>query len=189
MEDTSKIDISQTEKQIIRRVTSGDADSFSVLVRTHYNSVYAMIMRQVGDSETACDLTQDTFVQAYLKLHTFECRSLFSTWIIRIALNITNSYFSSAQFKKRLSTIRFEQDKHEQTQQSSASDTYDETAYTKLQIAISELPSKYRNVLTLCSLNNHSYIEAAAILNIPVGTVRSRLNTARQKLQKLYFRV
>lgn len=140
-------------------------------------------MRQVGDRSIADDLTQETFLKAYTKLSSFRSESRFSTWLVRIALNTTKNYFNSRAYKQRRANMEINE-----TQLPAASegriDAWTEERLTHLRSKISELPEKFRDTLVLVGLEGKSYDEAALILSIPVGTVRSRLNTARNILRK-----
>lgn len=186
--------VNQTEAEakelvLIRRVQHGEKDEFYHLVDAHQNKVYAMIKRQVGDSDIARELTHETFIRAYMKISQFRFQSNFSTWVIRIGLNLTSSYFSSPRFKQRTRSISFDHNVHGNQAAEQVIDGYDTHALERLQLAIGKLKGKFRDVIVLCALEKRSYEDVAQILQIPVGTVRSRLNTARNQLRKIYFEV
>ena len=175
------------ERKIIRLVLNGAKEEYRHLVHAYQEQVYLLILRQVGDEPTARDLTQEAFVKAYVHLRTFQFESSFATWLIRIALNGTNSYFSSRGFKERLRSVSMEQ-LSDATQRALAEPkALDDHSIRQLQKALGALPAKYREVLALCALEQKTYAEAASILEIPVGTVRSRLNKARHLVRKAYF--
>lgn len=174
------------DAEIIARVLQGERDEFRELVVRYQHQVFAMIMRQVGEREIAQDIAQEVFFRAYRKLATFRGESSFSTWLVRIALNLTTNYFQSRCCRER-----------RQSQELAASivvpEMLDEnTAETQqalnfLQREISQLKPLYRDVIVICALERKSYEEAARILDIPIGTVRSRLNTARNMLRERVF--
>ena len=175
------------ERVIIRRVLQGAKEEFRHLVQAYQEQVYHMILRQVGDAAIARDLTQEAFVKAYVGLSTFQFGSAFSTWLVRIALNVTNNYFSSRGFKERMHSVSMDSLSEDSRQGMEARDGVDELSIRQLQRALGTLPPKHREVLVLCALEQKSYADAAVALGIPVGTVRSRLNKARHLVRKAYF--
>ncbi len=182
MEIASIGDESAAEPEIIRRVISGEKEEFRHLVELHQGKVFAMIVRQLGDEQTAKELAQEVFLKAYLNLSSFRFEASFSTWLIRITLNVTNSYFSSKRYKTQMKMTTFE-DKHGERIAEAEDRPYDQELIDELRTAVANLKPKYREALVLCAFENKKYEEAATILGIPVGTVRSRLNTARLLLK------
>ena len=91
-------DMAPSDGEVVRQVLAGKRELFQVLVTRYKGQVFSMILRQVGDHAVADDLAQETFVKAYLNLKSFRYESKLSTWLVRIALNTTNSYFSSRRF-------------------------------------------------------------------------------------------
>jgi RNA polymerase sigma-70 factor, ECF subfamily len=179
---------SSSEQDIIRRVLLGERDEFRHLVALHQARVYAMVLRQVGEEYTARDLTQEAFVKAYRSLPSFRFESAFGTWLVRIALNLTNSYFSSRPYKERLRSIEWQGRHSEEQAVQSANPDWADEEIEQLQRAVAELPAHYREALVLCGFEQKSYAEAAEILGIPIGTVRSRLNKARLLVRQNFFK-
>ena len=188
MELAGSISSEPSEREVIQQVVRGARDEFRHLVHAHQEQVYLMILKSVGDEQLARELTQDTFLKAYLNLSKFRFQSSFSTWLIRIALNSTNSYFSSKRFKQKMRTTSFDGEIHRKDSPEQ-DDGFDEEAIERLRLAIGRLKPIYRDVLTLCALEKKSYEDAAALLDVPIGTIRSRLNKARHLLRKMYFKV
>ncbi|MCC6931909.1 MAG: sigma-70 family RNA polymerase sigma factor [Deltaproteobacteria bacterium] len=102
-----EINDKQSDTELIHTVLGGNRDEFRCLVRKYQNQVFAMIRRQVNNNPVAEDLTQETFLRAFKGLKSFDHRASFSTWLIRIALNTTSTYFSSAQYKKQRLTNNY----------------------------------------------------------------------------------
>lgn len=173
-----------SEQHTIDAVLNGDRDEFRILVERYKNIVYGMIMKQVSDVTLASELSQDVFVRAYNNLRTYRAESKFSTWIIQIALNVTNSYFTSRRYKQSLLNESFDQSVHDVPVKDSDSAQNRELMLQKLRYGVGKLTPKLREVMVLCGLEGRSYEEAASILSIPVGTVRSRLNAARLSLKQ-----
>lgn len=167
---------------------AGAKNEFRHLVAANQSYVFTLVLRQVGDREIARELTQEIFLRAYRGLGKFRFESRFATWITRIALNQSHSYFRSRRCKERRVEDTFEQAEHGAI----SLDTAEERLATaqevqRLQQALRDLPEQQREVLVLCALEQKSYEEASEILSIPVGTVRSRLNRARHQLRARYF--
>lgn len=178
--------VEDQDHDIIRRILQGQRDEFSVLVSRHQDMIFAMIMRQVGEMAAAKDLTQDSFVKAYHNLGRFRFEAKFSTWLTRIALNITNSYFSSRRYRTRKLEQEFKQEVHEMSTENNEDEADKEVLIASLREALGDLKPHFRDVMVLCGVEGRSYDEAAAILEIPVGTVRSRLNKARLLLKQAF---
>ncbi len=171
------------ERSLIERIQNGEKDDFRHLVNNYKDLVFSMIMRQVGDHTLSEELAQEVFIKAFLNIKKFQFRSAFSTWLTRIALNHTNSFFTSKRNKIRNITDEFDMKKHESITKTNP-DTEDkaleqEKLLLRFRQALSGLKDKFREVIVLCSLEGKSYEEASEILDIPLGTVRSRLNKAR----------
>ena len=168
------------EREVINLVLKGQKDEYRHLVRTYQGRIYGMVRRQTKDAEIARDIAQDVFMRAYRALPSFRFESTFSTWLTRIALNATNSYFKSRQYNQ----MRKTEDIAPHAEVIKAQDC-DSGSHQigKLQSAIQQLKPIYRDVITLCGVEGKSYDEAARILQIPIGTVRSRLNKARLEIK------
>lgn len=172
------------EEELIREIIRGETNLFEELVVKYQDMIYALIRRQIPEEATAKELAQDTFVRAFENLAQFRLESAFSTWITRIALNMTNSYFASKTYKQRAAQVPFDVEMHggsvgpAETLEGAARDSI------VLQRLLGTLKPKYRDVVVLCSLEQKSYEEAAGILEIPVGTVCSRMNMALQLLRR-----
>ena len=171
------------ERAIISKVIAGDKNEFRHLVLRYKDTVFALVMRQVGDRDLAEEITQESFIKAYLNLGQFRFDSRFSTWLVRIALNQTSSYYSSRKFKEKQKTESFDRERHEMSAGNNEDIKKEEEQHRLFRSALGQLTRKLREAVVLCGLEGRSYEEAATILDIPVGTVRSRLNAARLKLK------
>lgn len=176
---------SYNESDIIARVLKGERDEFRHLIDRHKNMVFAMLMRQVGNHSIAEDLAQETFCRAYQHLKKFRNESSFSTWLTRIALNQASSYFTSRKFKESRKTDSFDVQTHDMSSSETRQPHERKEIFAAFRNALAELSPKLRDVLVLCAFEGKSYEEAAEVLTVPVGTVRSRLNAARLEVKKL----
>jgi len=186
--DNSPNDTGTSDEDLIRRVVAGDTDRYRDLADRHQGALFALVFRQVGDRAVATEIAQAALVKGYFGLKRFKFRSKFSSWLIRIALNETNSYFTSKSFKRQKLQESFDVERHDVVQPQSSEMLDLERKLQSFRRALPGLKPKFREVITLCSLEGKSYEEAAAILEIPVGTVRSRLNTARLLLRNAIAR-
>ncbi len=170
---------------VIRQVLAGDPDAFRGLVVRYKDLVFALIMRQVADHAVAEDLSQEVFMKAFTALRRFRGDAQFSTWLTRIALNATNSYFSSRRYRERRRSEPFEPVRHDRASAPAEAedDGVSETMKEQFRNGLAALASHYRDVLVLVGLEGHSYEEAAETLGIPLGTVRSRLSKARELIR------
>lgn len=163
---------------------AGETDEFKRLVLRHQARVYSLLFRQVGDREISQELAQDVFVRAFRGLSSFRFDSSFQTWLIRIALNVANSHFSSRRFREAQKTIAYENEKHEVGADEPDENGDDPARIERLRLALGELKPEFREPLLLCRIEKKTYAEVAELLGIPSGTVCSRINTAIAQLRK-----
>lgn len=175
------------DQTLIERILAGDQEEFRLLLRRYQNLIFSMIFRQVGNRDTAADLTQETFLRAYSGLPHFRFRSTFKTWLTRISLNVTATYFESRSYREERRTEALDTRDHSETD-TGESPIEKERALNCLQSALSLLSPQFREVIVLCKLEGRSYTEAAEILQVAPGTVGSRLNSAQQELRKTFRR-
>jgi RNA polymerase sigma-70 factor (ECF subfamily) len=176
------MNISQAnETELVKRAQSGDRSAFGELVRTHTQGVLHVIYRMCGDMGIAEDAAQETFVQAWLRLKSYRPGTSLRNWLYRIAVN---SAIDMLRKDKRILPGAVEDlglaDPLPGPEASAASSERAET----VQRAVLDLPEASRAVLVLREYEGLSYQEIAGALDIPVGTVMSRLNYARTLLKK-----
>jgi RNA polymerase sigma-70 factor (ECF subfamily) len=179
------------DHDLVRACRAGDAEAFGTLVRRHQDRLYPAILRLLGLEEDARDVLQDAFVRAYVKLDQFQGTSSFYTWIYRIAINLA----VSRQRRRRPRLIDFRDRRRHDDSPTNPADASREAdpsvAYDRVEReqqireALAALSPEHRAVVVLKDLEDHRYEEIAEILNIPVGTVRSRLHRARCELRQL----
>lgn len=172
------------ESHLIARAQSGDTASFEALVQAYQTRVFRMILAIAGNHEDAEDALQETLLQAYRALPRFRGDASFSTWLYRIALNTTRNWLrsqsraSSERFARRLAHIGPE-----------VPPRADEGLIAQdrrqfMRNALLALPDHYRDALLLRHYEDMTYEQIAAVLDIPIGTVRSRIAQARHLLIK-----
>ncbi len=174
------------ERDLVARSIRGDTEAFRDLVAQYYGKVYAAAYRALGDHAQAEDVTQEVFLKVYRNLPSFKHEKPFSHWVHRIAANAATD-----QLRSRRPVVSLEA--MERLPASTASDPQDVLSARETQRALREgiarLPKHYRQALALQAFHGYSYQAIATALDIPVGTVMSRLHSAkrllRQELRKL----
>lgn len=179
------------EEQLIERVLAGDGNAFKGLVEAYQSRIYNIIYGMVHNREDALELTQDTFIKSYKKLDTFKLGTKFYTWLCRIAVNTAIDFLRK---NKNRQTLSFDEGIGVQDSAGISDAHYDTNpenaaiqAETKKKIidAVDQLPEDQKQILILKEIDGLAYKEIAEVLNIPQGTVMSRLYYARKKLQEI----
>ncbi|ARP93578.1 RNA polymerase sigma factor [Bordetella genomosp. 13] len=153
------------------------------LIREHSGRLQRFIIKHIGNTTEAEDLAQQAFVEAARSYQTFRGESQLSTWLYGIALNLVRNYLSRAPER------RYDFVGEDSLAAHAASEATPEEALSQaqtmrlLQEALDELPENMRDILLMIGLDNMSYEDAAALLTVPIGTVRSRLSRARTALR------
>ncbi len=155
---------------------------FEKFVEEYGDRIFNLMYWKVGDYEDAKDLTSEVLLKVYTNLPKFRGESSLYTWAYRIALNHANRFLLKRKISRFISLEDLKVDPAED------SNEYENVERTELQKivrdAIQQLPARYRDIVILKYLDGHGYEEISEILKIPVGTVKSRLNRAREKLAR-----
>lgn len=168
------------EADWIASARAGDQAAFERLYRAHVGRVYGLCLRMTAHPQTAEDLTQDTFVNAWRSLATFEGRSGFGTWLHRIAVNAALASSRSPRGRGEVS-LRDEQGEDREFMAEGATDP---STPIDLERAIATLPEGARQVLVLYGVYGYSHEEAADMLGVAVGTSKAQLHRARRLLRE-----
>jgi RNA polymerase sigma-70 factor, ECF subfamily len=168
-----------TDAQLVARtLVDDDHHAFAELVRNHQSLVRGLLRQLTGsDIGLADDLAQETFLRAYTNLRGFRGEARFSTWLYRIAYNCFREH---ARKRKEIVGIDEEQLESEYDPQ-----TADPALRHDLMHALNLLPLHERTAVVLCCQNGLSHDEAARVLDIPLGTVKTNVLRGREKLKKL----
>ncbi len=176
------------ETVLIDCVVSGETSKFEFLVATYQQRIYSTLLGMLGNRQDAEDVTQETFLTAFRKLDQFERRSSFYTWLRRIAFNAA---IDLQRRKKRTKNQLVSSDAIE-TFESTGHQAYSPESIVmvnetvgQVQLAMSRLDAERRNIIVMRDLQGIDYAEIATLLDIPVGTVRSRLHRARIELRDI----
>lgn len=163
---------------------------FRKLVESHSSRLYRFILKHIGNSSDAEDLAQQAFVEAVQAYRSFRGESQLSTWLYGIAMNLVRNYLSRAPHRRHHIVDESaldgmsESDLHGQTVHDPEQQLAQAQAFQQLDAALSELPVHMRELLLLVGVEALSYEEAAVLLTVPIGTVRSRLSRARKALSE-----
>jgi RNA polymerase sigma-70 factor, ECF subfamily len=169
---------------LIERTLAGEPAAFGELVVRYQDRLYNSLFRVLGSAEDARDAVQDALVQAFVKLDTFRGSSAFYTWLYRIALNTAMSHARRKRPMRSLDDERVEHGREPVDAQPAPEARLDlSERATQVRRALAELSVEYREVIVLREMDGCKYEEIAEILELPVGTVRSRLFRARMELR------
>jgi RNA polymerase sigma-70 factor (ECF subfamily) len=174
-----------TDDQLIDEALAGRSAAFGQLVLKYQDRLYTALSHAIGCVEEARDVAQDAFVQAFVKLESFQRQSAFYTWLYRIAFNAAVSRNRRRRPQTSLdghaeATGREPVDSREARPEESLERR--ERVY-QVRTALQALPTDYRTVLVLREIDGCDYDQISEILDVPVGTVRSRLHRARLQLR------
>jgi RNA polymerase sigma-70 factor (ECF subfamily) len=174
------------DRELVVRCQRQEQNAFNELVVRHQDRVYAAVVRFCGNAEDAFDIVQRAFINAFRKIGDFKNDSAFSTWIYRIAFNQAVS-FRRENRRPSVSLHSKEDDGlvAEPVEEKPPGEAMEsEETRAKVQKALELLAEEDRQIIILKDLQGHSYDEIADILQIPKGTVRSRLHRARMDLKE-----
>ncbi|MEV6954044.1 RNA polymerase sigma factor SigM [Streptomyces sp. NPDC051183] len=172
-----------SDQELLSLHVAGDPDAFGELVRRHRDRLWAVALRTLGDREEAADAVQDALVSAYRAAHTFRGESAVTTWLHRITVNACLDRARKAASRRTApldDTDRLERllEPHE----SAEAPAEREDLHRQLLAALSTLPAEQRAALVLVDMQGYPVAEAARILDVPTGTVKSRCARGRAKL-------
>ncbi|WP_416977927.1 RNA polymerase sigma factor SigM [Streptomyces sp. T028] len=175
-----------SDQDLLAQHVEGDPDAFGELVRRHRDRLWAVALRTLGDREEAADAVQDALVSAYRAAHTFRGQSAVTTWLHRITVNACLDRARKAASRKTSpvdDTERLEQllEPHE----SAAAPAERNDVHRQLFEALGALPPDQRAALVLVDMQGYPVAEAARILDVPTGTVKSRCARGRARLLPL----
>ena len=180
----------ETDQQLVDRVMAGDKTAFNFLVLRYQHKVAALISRFIKDPHEVEDVSQEAFIKAYRALKLLRGDSAFYTWLYRIAVNTAKNYLVSRG--RRPPSTDFDLDEAELVEDTAAlreSETPEgQLQRDKLEAvinqAIEDLPEDLRTAFRLREFSGLSYEDITAIMDCPVGTVRSRIFRAREAIDK-----
>lgn len=171
---------------LIQRCLAGDQQAWEEIVRQHRRKVFNIAYKFTGKHDEAEDLTQDIFLKIFKSLHTFDRRANFQTWLVSVSRNLCIDHYRSV--RKERETIDRDVDAGELTPAASTPSAYAELEQrgrvALLRRAMAELQPTLRSAVMLRDIQELSYQEIADRLQLPEGTVKSRINRGRTELAR-----
>jgi RNA polymerase sigma-70 factor, ECF subfamily len=181
--------VSADDHQLIAECLRGDPLAFGVLVRHYQDRLFNTVYRMVGNAEDAQDVVQEAFLNAYQSLEGFKGDSLFFTWLYRIAVNTAISFKRKQRVSLSLNPGRNGEpgiDPADVSQASRPGHSLEQAEQEhRIQQALNRLSTEHRAVLIMKDMEGQKYEAMAEILQVPIGTIRSRLHRARLELREL----
>ena len=190
----------EDEALLISRSQSGDVNAFNQLVLHYQQTIYNMILRMLGDRDTAADVAQDTFIAAFRAIQSFRGGSSFRAWLLRIASNQACDHWRRAHRHPvdSLDSAIDEDEPHGASLLSTLVTTeqavnpeeflLNQELQELIQKGLQELPLEQRVAVVLCDVQGLSYEEIAASTQTSLGTVRSRIARGRARLRDYLYR-
>jgi len=177
--------VEQDDGQLIRAACQGETAAYGSLVRKYQARLCTSLTHICGSLDDAEDVAQEAFVQAYVKLRTFAGGSSFYTWLYRIAVNAA---ISKKRRRREQTSIdggreHLGLEPHDDGERAEERLLREERAVL-VQRALGRLSEEHRTILVLREIDDYDYDEIARVLELPVGTVRSRLHRARLQLKE-----
>lgn len=177
-----------TDEQLIARFQQGDVQAFDVLVRRYKDQLLNFVYRFVGNRSDAEDIVQETFLRVFKNKHYYKEIAKFSTWVYTIAGNLAKTELRRRKRRKFFSVSNFVNEEKDydipDRDHNPEAEVDGALKDAVIQKAIEKLPPKFKEVILLRDVQGFAYEEISQILNIPLGTVKSRVNRGRLKLQE-----
>ena len=181
---------SLTDGQLVQQVQNGNTSAFEILIKRWQNAIYVFCQRKLKSSEQAEELTQDIFLSAYRGLGNFRQDAQFSTWLFRIASNRCKNK-KDYNFRRKtlqhepLQGLNPENPRDIPDQQPIADQEIEKNErIALLRKGLAQLSESHREILVLFDIQGLSQAEISAILELPTGTIKSRIFRARSELSK-----
>ena len=189
---TMQLDNSQnrfiySDEQLMSLFQQGDENAYIELVNRYKDKLINFIFNYLGDLESSEDVVQETMIKLYQKKHYYKEIAKFSTWLYTIAKNLANTELRKR--KQRKTTLLSQFSKDDKTYELPSNDPepgqeiQSDIVNKIIRDAIDQLSEKFKIVIVLRDIQGLSYEDISEIINVPIGTVKSRINRARLQLQ------
>ena len=182
----------QNEQYLLKKAKAGDVAAFEELVENYQKKLFNLAYRIVGNPEDAADMVQEALIRIFRSIAKFKEQSSFSTWIYRITTNVCLDELRKRKNKKEFS---LDQEIHgedgDMKRQIKSDDILPDNAAEREELreiessAINSLPEEQRGVISLRDIQGLTYTEISQVLDCPEGTVKSRINRARNALKNV----
>jgi len=185
--DNSQNSFIYSDEQLMSLFQAGDENAYIELVNRYKDKLINFIFNYLGDLESSEDVVQETMIKLYLKKHYYREIAKFSTWLYTIAKNLANTELRKR--KQRKTTFLSQFSKHDKTYELPSNDPepgqeiQTDIVNKIIRDAVDQLSEKFKIVIVLRDIQGLSYEDISEIINVPIGTVKSRINRARLQLQ------
>lgn len=184
-----KTKIKYTDEELVKRFQNGDQRAYVELVKRYKDRLLNFVYRYLNSFEQSEDVVQDTLMKLYTSAHMYREIAKFSTWIFTIAANLAKSELRRQKRRRVISihTMGYDNKEYEIPSEDYSPEKETTSNYGEKQIqeAIDTLPDQFKTVIILREVQQLSYEEISQILGISIGTVKSRINRGRLRLQKM----
>ena len=168
------------DAQLIEETLGGRSAAFGQLVTKYQDRLYNTLVHVTGHAEDARDVAQEAFIQAFVKLDTFHGNSAFYTWLYRVAFNVAVTHR-----RRKRPTASVDRAREAGGREDGPVERFEQSERVRqVHEAIAQLSEEHREVLVLREIDGFCYETIAGILDLPIGTVRSRLHRARLQLRE-----
>jgi len=181
---------SYTDEELINEFKNGNNRAYDEIVYRYKDRLINFLYRYTGNRDDSEDLAQDAFIKLYRSKHLYQEIAKFSTWFYTIAINIAKTFKKKRGKLSTLSISDYDPENDKDFDIPSGSKDPDELANAAIenfyiQRAINSLDDTYKEAIVLRDIQDLDYEEIAGILEVPIGTVKSRINRGREKLKVL----
>jgi len=176
-----------SDDELVRLCLHGEQGAFDALVARHYRGVYNVVYRMLGNLEDAADLTQETFLRVYSRLHTYDVGRSFLGWLRRVATNLCIDHLRQRHAPAASLDEQAEAGVQHAADPADSPQQRLETSETSRRVlaAVQRLPAKQRAVLVLRHVEGLKLEEIAAALHLPLGTVKTLLFRGRHAIREM----
>lgn len=172
-----------SDGECVQRLLNGESDAFEMLVRRHQKTIFNLVYRMLGDYDDAAEVAQEVFLSAYRSVAQFRGVANFSTWLYRIALNHASTRRRSLAASKQRNVALSTTDPVDNRHLDPVDAVLQKETQQRVQSALNSLAPADATIILLRDMQDVPYEEMAKMLELPVGTVKSRLHRARQTLK------
>jgi len=172
-----------SDADCVRKLQRGETDAFETLIRRHQKTIFNLVYRMLGDYDEAAEISQEVFLSAYRAIGNFRGEANFSTWLYRIALNHATTRRKSLNTRQQRNVPIENTEPASDPHPGPAESLEKKEVRQRVQQALNRLEPEDAAVILLRDLQDVPYEEVARVLEIPIGTVKSRLHRARQALK------
>lgn len=178
-----------SDSELINQFNNGNKEAFTKLIERYQHKIYNSTFRMLGNHEDARDMAQETFIRVYKNLSKFEANSSFSTWLFRITTNICRDELRRRQRKIKTSNLSGEEASERNLQGMKEINNPEKISIANelnvtIQELVNQLVPEQKTVFVLREFEGLNYQEIANVLDISMGTVKSRLSRARRALRE-----